>query len=664
VRHLAANAIVRFASLLTLGSALPAAAQAPPPTPDQLDPRDGVASIPDRATFEKLSYQGQVRMDTYLNDLQFVKFQIEQAGTDKPLVYFMNTKTHQGHPMFMQAIGLRRGRGGPRGGGAAQDPAAGRQMRGAITYRPRVRAPDGEPGLYTVDYQPNDSFSFEWIKLAHDLLLARAPFLKGKLAYHPLQGGVEPYRREKAEYEKAGLAVYLDRDLETDFAYLPLNLGEACGRLRVMSLSELPGPRDVVLYAALPNELPRVAGIITSVRQTPLSHVNLRAIQDRVPNAYVNRAAENSAIKPLIDKYVHYKVTADGFHIREAASAEVEAHFAALRPATKQTPRRDLTVTEIRKLDDIQFGDAASFGAKTANLAAMRSFGLPEGTVPDGFGVPFHFYDAFLKHNGLYERAAAIVENPQLAQDRGRLESELRQLRLLIVEGSLPAWMTEALGKLQKSFPEDAAIRCRSSTNNEDLPGFSGAGLYDSVTHRPEEGHLSRSIKEVYASLWSLRAFEERDFYRVDHLSTAIGVLVLPSFQDEKSNGVAVTDDILYQTRGNYYLNTQVGEDLVTNPEAQSIPEEILLGWYEGDGFEVRQRSNRVKDGEQILQRDQLDLLRKCLTKIHGKFAKLYQVDRDASGFAMEVEYKITSGGELRIKQARPWVFAGRGATP
>lgn len=653
-----------FAVLVAFGSAVPSFAQDPPaarpPTPEELDFRDGVATIPDRATFEKLSYQGKVRVDEYLNDLEFVKFQIEQAASDNAQLYFINTMTHQGHPMFMQAIGIRGGRGGRRGGGPAAEPGAGRQVRGALTYRPRVRAPDGEAGLYTYDFQPNDAFPVELLKLVQDHLLAKAPFLKGKLAYHPLQGGVDSYRRNQAEFEKSGIPVYLDKDLAMDLAYLPLNLAATFGRLRVMTLSELPGPRDVVLYNSLPNELPRVAGIITAARQTPLSHVNLRAIQDKVPNAFVNKAAEHSAIKPLIGKHVHYQVTADGFKIREATSAEVESHFAALRPAQTQTPKRDLTITEIRPLDAIKFGDAASFGVKTANVAAMRLFGLADGTIPDGFGVPFHFYDAFMKHNGFYNRAASMLEIFQRDGDSPRQESELLQLRYLIREGEMPEWMTAAIGKLQQSFPPGASIRCRSSTNNEDLPGFSGAGLYASVTHKPNEGHLTKSIKEVFASLWSLQAFEEREFYRIDHMSTAMGVLVHASFNDEKANGVAVTADILYQTHGNYYLNTQVGEDLVTNPEAASIPEEILLGWWAGDGFKLKQHSNQVKEGERILQVEQLELLRKCLTKIHGKFAKLYSVDSDAPGFAMEIEYKITQDGALRIKQARPWVFAAK----
>ena len=609
--------------------------------PEQVAFRDGTATIADRETFEKLSYQGtEVRIDTQLTGIEFVKFQIERTHTENPQLYFMNTETHRSHGSFMEAAGLGRGQG---------------QMRGVLSYRPLFMAPNGEPGVYTFEFNPNDAFPFEEIKLAHDLLVSKMPILKNRLGYCPLWGAIGIYEREKARYDAAEFPVYFEDDLYANVGYLPLNQAASFGLLRVLAVDERPTPRDIVICPTLPNEMPRVAGVITGVRQTPLSHVNLRAIQDKVPNAFITKAWENASIAPLIGKYVYYAVNADGFEIREATLKEVETHFSELRPSKTQKPKRDLSVTEILPLEDIRFSDASRFGVKTANVATLRTFGFPEGTVPDGFGIPFYFYDAFMQHNGFYAKVEALLDDPAFQRDYDARVAALKTLRSDIRKGEMPDWMLDALAKLHNAFPEGASLRCRSSTNNEDLPGFSGAGLYDSYTHHPNEGHLSKSIKQVFASLWNFRAFEARDFYRIDPLSTAMGVLVHPNFESELANGVAVTDDVVYQTIGNYYLNTQVGEDLVTNPEAQSIPEEILLDWWDTNDYRVVTMSNRTTDGGRILSDAYLRQLNSYLGIIHYRFNQLYGSIGQTKEFAMEIEFKITSDGRLSIKQARPW---------
>jgi hypothetical protein len=530
-------------------------------------------------------------------------------------------------------------------------------MRGVLAYRPLLKAPDGTPGIYTFEFEPNDSYAFDKVKIAGDLLVAKAPILAGRLGYRPLWGAMDRYEREKSLYEAAGLTVYLDDDLYADIAYLPLNAAESFGRLRRMRLDERPTARDVVLYETLPNEMPRVAGIITAVRQTPLSHVNLRAVQDGVPNAFISGAAKDATIASLIGKNVYYKVTPQRYEIREATSQEVESHFADLRPKKPQVPKRDLSVTKIKPLDAIGFDDSASFGVKTANLATLRSFKLPEGAVPDGFGVPFHFYVEYMKHNGLDTRVEEMLASAKFQASREEQALSLAELRAMIRIGRAPDWMMKALDELHRSFPPGTSLRCRSSTNSEDLPGFSGAGLYDSCTHRPVEGHLAKSIIQVFSSLWNFRAFEEREFYRIDHLSTAMGVLVHPNFDDELANGVAVTSDVLYQTSGNYYLNAQVGEDLVTNPQEMSVAEETLLDWWDASAYRVVRSSNRVSDGARVLSDDHLQKLRVYLSRIHGKFCPLYGHTLEDENFAMEIAFKITRDGVISIKQARPWVY-------
>ena len=134
-----------------------------------------------------------------------------------------------------------------------------------------------------------------------------------------------------------------------------------------------------------------------------------------------------------------------------------------------------------------------------------------------------------------------------------------------------------------------------------------------------------------------------------------MGVLVHPNFSDELANGVAVSFNPIVGGVEGYYVNTQLGEDLVTNPEALSVPEEMLL--HEDGRHEIISTSNRVEAGELLMSDAQMDQLRRHLEVIHDKFEELYGIEAGEK-FAMEIEFKITSENVLSIKQARPWVFS------
>jgi phosphoenolpyruvate synthase/pyruvate phosphate dikinase len=291
---------------------------------------------------------------------------------------------------------------------------------------------------------------------------------------------------------------------------------------------------------------------------------------------------------------------------------------------------------------------------KVANVAVLRKLDLPDATTPDGLAVPFSFYDEFMRANGLYDRVNEMLAKRKFREDPDYQESQLASLREAIKKAPMPSWMMKELAAAQGRFPAGTSIRCRSSTNNEDLPNFSGAGLYDSRTQRPDEGHLAKCIKQVYSSTWNLRAFLARDFYRIDHLQTAMGLLLHPNYSDEMANGVAVSIDPVYDTPGAYYVNTQLGEDLVTNPDAASVPEALLVD--ETGTAAIISRSNLVKPPEMLLTKAQIKALRSSLAIIHDEFAKLYDI-APGDRFAMEIEFKITADRLLSIKQARPWVF-------
>ncbi len=159
----------------------------------------------------------------------------------------------------------------------------------------------------------------------------------------------------------------------------------------------------------------------------------------------------------------------------------------------------------------------------------------------------------------------------------------------------------------------------------------------------------------MWASLWNYRAFVERDFQRVDHATVAMGVLVHPNYSDERVNGVAVSYDPITFQDGAYYLNSQVGEDLVTNPQAHSQPEQLLLG--STGAATVLSRSSLATTDALLMTDAQLLQLRRHLETIHDHFRTLYGV-QDGDDYAVEIEFKITADDRLAIKQARPWIFA------
>ena len=618
-----------------------------------VDRRDGVTALDSFGTFRELSLtKDRIAWSEFLNGKGYVKFIITDFLTDRPKLYFFNSDRHYLHADFAGVAGIEH---------------LGEQVRkGQVIYHPASVAANGTLGTFAFNYSNGHGDDFGSVRRTYELLAANMPLLTNNLAYYVTTLSEDEYARDSERYRTSRIPLLFEADVFAAVDYLSLNPAEGYGTFRKLADGELPGPRDIVLYDALPNDLPRVAGIMTSVIQTPLSHVNLRAIQSGVPNAFVRDPLAVDSIAALLDRPVYFRVSQGGFELREATSAEVNEWFDALRPTEPQLPPLNLDYTKILPLHEISFWMYDGYGAKCANVATMRHFGFPEGTIPDGFGVPFYFYREFMRHNGLFDAAEVMLADADFRADRAIREERLADFRKRIRDADMPSWMRDALGDMHARFPAGTSVRCRSSTNNEDLPGFNGAGLYTSKTQHPHEGHIDKSIRQVYASLWNLRAYEERDYHRVDHLRAAMGVLCHPNFSDERVNGVGVSQDPLYGTERTFYLNSQVGEELITNPGATSVPEEVLLEQTPGgtSGHILVQRSNLVEEYGRVLGRGHLDTLRDYLAVIHEQFARLYDAAGDPA-FAMDIEYKVTRQGQLSIKQARPWVgYAGAQRLP
>lgn len=618
--------------------------QSPINAAPDLDSYHGEIMMDSFGSYKRLSIRKEhVVFSEYLNGLGHFKFMISDFSTDKPRVYFINTNVHAYHESFALANG--------------ENHLDADVRKGQIVHHPTSISSNGTLGTFAFNYTGGHGIDFDEVQRTHELLAANMPFIKNNLSFFVTGNSEDEYTRDSVLYATYRLPVLLESDVYADVDYWGLNQEEGFGLFRKIGLDEIPGAKDIVLYESIPNALPRVGGIITSVIQTPLSHVNLRAIQNKIPNAFIRDPLLIDSVADLLDKYIYFKVEQDKYIIREASLAEVNAWFEDIRPKENQNPPLNLCHEKIMPLDDIRFNNFDGFGAKCTNVATMRKFGFPDGTIPNGYGVPFYFYQEFMKHNRLFNEIRTIMNEPDFISNRLVRDEKLKAFRKKIKNAELPAWMMADLGTMQNSFPTGTSIRVRSSTNNEDLPGFNGAGLYTSKTQHPEEGHIAKSVKQVFASLWNLRAFEEREFYRVDHFKTSMGLLCHPNYSDEKANGVGVSTDPLYNTKNTFYLNSQIGEELITNPDSNAHPEELLLDRVAvgSNSYTVIQRSNLVHRDSVVLDDIYLSELRNFLTVIHDEFAELYHAE-SSSNFAMDIEYKITKDNQLIIKQARPWV--------
>lgn len=624
-----------------------------------LDQIDGTTLIPDRATFENLASRDDVPGALGVREVKFV---ILGVDTDQPKLFFMNSKTHPLHYYFIRdvlGIGLSVAEFNP----LTYFTKNRKFLVGTVLAHDSFTLPNGNPGLYAVEFWPTDPVDARYTILAFNLVYDAMPFAREELAFHPTGGAQEDLFAEQAEqYAAQNINTVSSHEIFSHIAYSPLNLGVGFGKLRIAdgTSSRPPAITDIIIYPTLPNDLPHVAGVISVEPQTPLSHVNLRAKQNNTPNAYLRDATNEPYLVSLIGKIVRLEVQPDGIEIREATQAEMEQHLESARPKSGQTPVRSLRRRDILPLDALGHSNINSVGGKAANLAELRKI-LPPETVPNGFAVPFYFYDEFMKANDLYDDIRAEIAQPEFQNDNAIRSEALKAFRKRVKKAPIPTALNDQLGEMQNAFPAGTNPRCRSSANNEDMLGFTGAGLYDSYTQRPDEGHIEKSIKQVWASLWNYRAFEERIFYRVDHFAAAMGVLVHPNFDDELANGVALTKNIYFPTFEGYYINVQVGEDLVTNPEGTAIAEEILvmkdINLNAASVFETIRirRSNLIPADQVVLNAEHLDELTWHMKLIQEHFGRIYSRQDDPT-FAMDIEFKIDRDNQLIIKQARPWV--------
>lgn len=492
-----------------------------------------------------------------------------------------------------------------------------------------------------------------------------------------------------------------------------MNPGLAYGQLVVLSSEDVTEETEkfkslyslsIPVFAELPMELAVVAGAITLKQQNLLSHVQIKSMARRTPNLDIS-ALEGGVQNALFDgitdgAWIRMELGADGSIDLKPSTEQEAKDYAASRKPEKIQLKANLQETKIFKTSEIGWQQFDTVGSKAANYAELaKALNTPEKTiVRNGYAIPFYYYEQFINDNPMIkETITKILRDPLMRRLNAvsYRESKLTFLRELILSETStvnPQFIDDLLAAFEQIRDEDnipRKLKLRSSTNSEDLPNFNGAGLYTSESYKPVKKNKERSdekkkekiveaLKIVWASVWNLRAFEEREYFFIPHSEVKMGIQVNPSFSDEEVDGVIVTSNVANDERAvgyGVYIEAQRGDEYsVANPIPGIQPDRIFVQVDENNRLDKAsykvvylQYSNIANDKKTILAEpnteptmtpDEIIELTYQSLKATNHFQPLLGASDEK--FALDLEFKVSKDTnkvrQVYLKQARPYI--------
>ncbi|MGZ8848650.1 MAG: PEP/pyruvate-binding domain-containing protein [Pyrinomonadaceae bacterium] len=570
---------------------------------------------------------------------------------DRNRIYYVNSQRYKFHKDFVNGTYLSLERGQEFFQNNYMKPNR-RFILGTIAYQTPVQR-------WTFEFWEGDLIPTDQIKLTSDII--------NRTFFTPVA-----YKPNSLRQDEASAALGLQRVLQTEISknqeYQPLNVAKGLGRIHIITkLDEHVeiGANEILVLDEVPIQLPPVAGIITTKPSTPLSHINLLAKGWGIPNAYIKNAHE--LFKQYNGWWVEFDARRDAYSIKRADLNAIEEYQKRLRARLDvMKPRFDLSVTRLASLREQRQASVIAYGAKSANLGELINARLRGFTVPPGFTIPFSHYDQFLKENNLDDAIYTMLNDQKFVHDPAYRREYLTRMRDQIRRGTMnPRLRAEVLQRWRRDFPGQGVF-ARSSTNSEDLPNVSGAGLYSSVPNLKTDEQLIDGIKTVWASVWNSEAYEARERAGIDHMKIFMAVLIQEGINSE-SSGVMITADPFNR------VTNRLNQNVVYISAKRGLGIKVVEGQRIAEQIVFRPRSNAVR----VLTRSAEDSLltfderggvkevpitgeRMVLTDdvVRRLAAAAASIKRVFRGRDQDIEWAYMKG-QIYIVQARPFIAGG-----
>ncbi|TKY50532.1 Phosphoglucan, water dikinase [Spatholobus suberectus] len=293
-----------------------------------------------------------------------------------------------------------------------------------------------------------------------------------------------------------------------------------------------------------------IVGVILQQELPHLSHLGVRARQEKVVFVTCEDDENVADIQKLIGSYVRLEASTAGVNLKLSSSVDTDDNSSTRSSSDDSVLGVEVPSFSSGRISNFDQGASSggvillpdaviqTSGAKAAACGHLSSLsavsdkvysdqGVPASfRVPSGAVLPFGFMELELEKSNSTEAFRSILEKIETAKlESGELDVLCHQLQELISSLKPSKDIIESIGRI---FPSNARLIVRSSANVEDLAGMSAAGLYESIPNVSPSNPtvFGNAVSQVWASLYTRRAVLSRRAAGVPQKEASMAVLI------------------------------------------------------------------------------------------------------------------------------------------
>ncbi len=440
--------------------------------------------------------------------------------------------------------------------------------------------------------------------------------------------------------------------------FISLNPGVSVGRIRKFNSEEdfhnaltTLEWYDIVVMNRVPDDVPRVSGLINANFTTPLSHTNVLASGWKIPNCIQKDIFDIISKEAIEGKWVRYEVANSTNHAKLTltdAPKNLKKPNWAMQSITLENP--DIDDMNICSLSQLRMTDRYKYGTKAANIGEMKHV-LKNGSnrilgfyqvkrpprenllshlanflsvqensdlqsnalkflsslikVPKGIAIPFSIQRKFLETSPQIQQAIGKLKMA-LELNAHEIDSLCVTLQKMILRTRIPDAIRDEIDRMIiNELAGVSTFVVRSSSNAEDLENFSAAGIYESVNHITSSEKIFDAIKTVWASLLSARSVRLRQQSGISLDQSYMGVIVQEEVTSGMGGVIVTTNPLDKEDFRNTYINVSL-KSVINIVQGAELPMQYLYNTVESGGYTLSLGSSTEdlsSDRREVLQK-------------------------------------------------------------